>query len=112
MEISDRYFVLEQIPSHMMITDFRNHEYHDLKSLKPGEITGTGTVNANLFLRGLADTDPEILRCQSRKQLYTRLEKLASAADTSADAGALDKSEMSLCCAIRDNTYQIMELLK
>jgi hypothetical protein len=112
MRISDTYFVLQQIPDHIKITDFRNHEYQDLKSLKPGGITGLGYVNANEWLRGLADIDLGILKCQSRKQLHTRLEKLASGTDTAADSGVMDKSQMSLLCAIRDNTYQIMRLLE
>jgi hypothetical protein len=112
MEISDRYFILQQIPDHITITDFRDHAYENLGSVKPENVPGLGSVNANEWLRGLGDSDPGILRCQSRKQLHARLEKLASKADTAADSGVMDNSQMCLYCAIRDNTYQIMELLK
>jgi len=112
MAISATYLVLETIPEGLTIHDFRDHNYTSLKILTPSDLeTKLRQVNARDWIRALADIDSNILKCQSKKQLYDKLEKIAESADFAADC-TLYKKEVQINCAVRDNTYQIMKLLE
>ncbi len=108
---NDTYFVLEQLPQRSKIVDFRGHDYTSLARARPEEYSRLSKVDARDFLRGLADYDPTILTCQSRVQLVGKLEAMTVRADEAAD-GNPDKREVSLYCAVRDNTYQLIDMLK
>ncbi len=108
----DTYFVLEQIPENTEIADFREHQYQNLKRLKPEEAPNIGKVNGRDFLMGLCEFQPHMLKSQSRQQLIENLEKIAITADNAADCGVMSKTELNLRCGIRDNVYQLIDILK
>ena len=110
--VDDTYFSLRTMPEGAEIFDFRDHVYADMARKTPQDVIDSGLevgkVNARTFLRGLADVDSEILRCQSQRQLYERLEALAVRADMNADIG----HEVNISCAVRDNVYQLLRHLR
>ena len=109
--LSDVYFVLEQLPESVTIKDFRHHRYQNLKSLEAPKFASLPSLNAREYLRSLADVRPDLLTCRSRSQLVDVLRGVANVAEHMADSGATNRSEMNLYCAVRDNTYQLIELL-
>lgn len=110
--VSDTYFALEKIPEKMKITDFREHKYEGIESLKPEDVSGLGKINARDFLMQLSGRYPDILNSLSSLQLVERLEKVVQDTDFVADGGMGKRDEVNLYCAVRDNTYQIIQFLK
>lgn len=109
--LSDTYFVLEQLPARATIKDCRGYNYKNLVSVKPSKAKYLPNLTARDFLRDLADAKPELLKCQSRSRLVEMLKDFSNSLDDSADCGATNKREVNLYCGTRDNAYQIIRLL-
>lgn len=112
MDDQDAYFVLQTLPEEVTITDFRGHQYKDLKPLDPEDFPQYPKVSARDFLRGLIDVDGSILECRDRRQLILKLQTVASRYETATDSDATNRSEFDQICAARNNTLQLVNLLE
>lgn len=106
----DFYFVFSRLPEDAEITEFRYMDYKDLE--KPKEEWKTRKIKVRDFLIDLADLHPEIWQCQTPKQVIEKLENIALSADRHLDSGPMRETEYVLTLAMRESTYQLIELYK
>lgn len=111
--VSENNLVLDIIPMDDKIYDCRYFQYQgSIAQHKPDSTSTLKQMPARGWMVALTANDPDLLKSTSRKEVVERLERLADSWDGVADCGGMSKKDCDLACACRDNTYQLIDLVK